>query len=420
MKFMYTFKVMVHPNNKQRSKILRMMYKCIECQNIIYDILDGYIKDNKKIPSCNDIRKMFTIIKKEKDDEVIKLREGMTKKEMIKNHLDTLFYDVSNDALKQTVKDTYNSFVRYFKKLGKYPNRRSYRDKKKSFYVDPFKIDITENKVRLEKIANNQKANRQTLNWIKLAEKNRIPQEVSYYNPRITFDGNNFYLTIGVSDDNAPIKNIVKHDDRVIGIDLNNCEIVTSENIRYKQATKTKVYKKIKKRKKRLQRSLSRKYLVCNPDNKKNVKYSQNYKKNKSLIRKLDKRLLNLRDDCHNKIITDILLKPPKIIVLEDLYIKEMASKENRDKLTYEQKLASKNLVEASLRKFRILLQDRIRRYQTSVVIADKYYPSTKKCMRCGKIKEMKINDRIYNCDYCGLVIDRDYNSAINLANYIK
>ena len=417
---MYTFKVMIHPNNKQRSKILRTMYKCIECQNIIYDILDGYIKNNNKIPSCNDIRKMFTIIKKEKDDEVIKLREGMTKKEMIKNHLDTLFYDVSNDALKQTVKDTYNSFVRYFKKLGKYPNRKSYKDKKKSFYVDPFKIDISKNKVKLEKIANNQKANRQTLNWIKLAEKNRIPQDVTYYNPRITFDGNDFYLTIGVSDDNAPIKNIVKSDDRVIGIDLNNCEIVTSENIRYKQVTKTKEYRKIKKRKKRLQRSLSRKYLVSNPNNKKNVKYSQNYKKNKSLIKRLDKRLLNIRDDCHNKIITDILLKPPKIIVLEDLYIKEMASKENRDKLTYEQKLASKNLVEASLRKFRILLQDRIRRYQTSVVIADKYYPSTKKCMRCGKIKEMKINDRIYNCDCCGLVIDRDYNSAINLANYIK
>ena len=396
------------------------MYKCIECQNIIYDILDGYIKNNNKIPSCNDIRKMFTIIKKEKDDEVIKIRQDMTKKEMIKNHLDTLFYDVSNDALKQTVKDTYNSFVRYFKKLGKYPNRKSYKDKKKSFYVDPFKIDISENKVRLEKIANNQKANRQTLNWIKLAEKNRIPQDVTYYNPRITFDGNDFYLTIGVSDDNAPIKNIVKHDDRVIGIDLNNCEIVTSENIRYKQAAKTKVYKKIKKRKKRLQRSLSRKYLVSNPNNKKNVKYSQNYKKNKSLIKRLDKRLLNIRDDCHNKIITDILLKPPKIIVLEDLYIKEMASKENRDKLKYEQKLASKNLVEASLRKFRILLQDRTRRYQTSVVIADKYYASTKKCMRCGKIKEMKINDRIYNCDCCGLVIDRDYNSAINLANYIK
>jgi hypothetical protein len=110
---MYTFKVVIHPNNKQKTKILRTMNKCIECQNIIYDILDGYVKRKDKFPSCSDIRKMFTIIKKEKDDEVIKLRKGMTKKEMIINHLDILFYDVSNDALKQTIKDTYNSFIRF-------------------------------------------------------------------------------------------------------------------------------------------------------------------------------------------------------------------------------------------------------------------------------------------------------------------
>ena len=79
---MYTFKVVIHPNNKQRTKIFRTMNKCIECQNIIYDILDGYIKRNETIPTCSDIRKMFTKIKKQKDDEVIKLRESMTKKEM--------------------------------------------------------------------------------------------------------------------------------------------------------------------------------------------------------------------------------------------------------------------------------------------------------------------------------------------------
>jgi hypothetical protein len=71
--------------------------------------------------------------------------------------LDTLFYDVSNDALKQTIKDTYNSFIRYFKKLSKYPVKKKYSDRHKSFYVDPYKIAITVNKVRLEKIANNQK-----------------------------------------------------------------------------------------------------------------------------------------------------------------------------------------------------------------------------------------------------------------------
>jgi putative transposase len=127
---------------------------------------------------------------------------------------------------------------------------------------------------------------------------------------------------------------------------------------------------------------------------------------------------MNIRDDCHNKIITHILLKPPKIIVLEDLYISEMSNKEKRDKMTYEQKLASKNIVEASLRKFRMLLQDRVRRYETIVMIASKYYPSTKKCSCCGNVKNINIQDRVYVCDYCNLIINRDLNSAINLANY--
>ena len=417
---MYTYKVMIHPNNKQATKIRRTLNKCIECQNIVYDYLDSFIKNNKKIPSCSDVRKWFTIQKSLKDNEVINKRNNMTKKEIIANHLDTLFYDISNDALKQMVKDTYKSFLRFFKKLSKYPVRKSYNDKRKSFYVDPIKIGITSNKVRLEKIANNQKSNRQVLNYISLAEKNRIPLNVKYYNPRISYDGNNFFLTIGVDDENAPVKKRNKVDNRVIGIDLNNSEIVTSENVRYKQITKSKKYKKIVKRKKRLQRALSRKYIVCNPENKKRYRVSNNYKKNKSIIRNLDKRLMYLRDNNHNEIISNILIKPPKKIVLEDLYIKEMSNKETRKEKSYNEKLASKNITEANLRKFRILLTDRIRKYNTELIIVDKYYPSTKKCNRCGNIKEMKINDRTYKCNCCGLVIDRDLNSAINLANYIN
>ena len=417
---MYTFKVRIHPNNKQATKIRRTLNKCIECQNMVYDYVDSFVKQGKTIPSCADVRKWFTVQKSIKDRETLTKRNNMTKKEMIDNHLDTLFYDVSNDALKQTVKDTYNSFVRYFKKLGQYPVRKSYKDKKKSFYIDPFKIDFTERKVKLEKISNNLKSNRQILNYISLAEKNRIPQSVIYYNPRVSYDGDYFYITVGVSDENAPKKKIKESDGRVIGIDLNNAEIVTSENIIYKQATKTKAYKKIKRRRKRLQRALSRKYLKCNPNNSKKYKLSKNLIKNKKLIKKLDKRLTNIRDDCHDKIINHILLTSPSVIVLEDLHIKEMNNKKKRKKMTYQEKLASKNLHEASLRKFRVLLTDRIRKYDIKLVIADKYYPSTKKCSCCGNVKKMEIQDRVYVCDCCNLVINRDLNSAINLANYKK
>ena len=416
---MYTYKVRLHPNNKQATKIKRTLNKCIECQNIVYDYLDSFVKSKTNIPSIGEVRKWFTVQKRVYDDKVIEVRIGKTKKQMIEEHLDILFYDVSNDALKQTVKDTYNSFVRYFKKLGQYPVRKSYKDKKKSFYVDPFKIEFTYRKVKLEKIANNQKANRQVLNYVSLAEIDRIPTNVTYYNPRVSYDGEYFYITVGVSDEYAPKKKRKESDGRVIGIDLNNAEIVTSENVVYKQATKTKTYKKLKRRKRRLQRSLSRKYLKSNPNNNKKRKYSKNYVKNKKLIKKLNMRLMNIRDDCHDKIINDILSQPPSVIVLEDLHIKDMSSKKKRKKMTYQEKEAAKNLHEASLRKFRILLKDRVSKYKDiKIVIADKYYPSTKKCSCCGNIKNMEIQDRVYVCDCCNVIINRDLNAAINLANY--
>ena len=161
---MYTFKVVLQANNKQESKLRKTMNQCILCNQIVYDYLDSFIKDKKKIPSKSEVRKWFTKVKKEHDDKVVKERKELTNKQQREKHLDTLFYDVSNDALKQEVKDTYDSFVRFFKKLSKYPRRKKYNNIKKSFYVDPYKIRFENGKVKLEKIANNQKSNRQVLN----------------------------------------------------------------------------------------------------------------------------------------------------------------------------------------------------------------------------------------------------------------
>ena len=52
------------------------------------------------------------------------------------------------------------------------------------------------------------------------------------------------------------------------------------------------------------------------------------------------------------------------------------------------------------------------------LVIADRFYPSSKICSQCGKIKkDLKLKDRIYQCS-CGLTIDRDFNASINLSRY--
>ena len=407
---MYTYKVVIHPNNKQRTKILRTMNKCIECQNIIYDLLKGYLDRNERIPSCLEIRKMFTLIKKEKDEETINKRKGMTKKEMIDNHLDTLFYDVSNDALKQTVKDTYKAFIRFFRKESKFPNKKSYKDKTKSFYVDPYKIEFTDKKVKLEKIANNLKTNRQILNYISLAEKNRIPQNVKYYNPRVVFDGDRFYIVVAVDDEYAPKKKIKEKVDEVIGIDLNVSTIVLSNNKKYKSINKEKRIKKTTRKLKLLQRIASRRYINA-LNNKKKLKEAKNFIKIKKLIRKCYRRLSNLRDDYINKVIDDILYKPPKRIVIETLDIKSMQ----------QNKKISSLIQISSFRNFINTLKEKCNKQNVLITEADKYYPSSKMCSTCGSIKkDLLLSDRVYYCEACDYVINRDLNAAINLAKYIN
>ena len=405
---MYTYKVVVHPNNKQRSKIIDTMNKCIECQNIVFDVLNTYIQRKEKIPKCSEIRKQFTVIKKEKDIETINNRKGLTKKEQREKHLDVLFYDVSNDALKQTVKDTYNAFVRFFKKESKYPNRKTYKDKHKSFYVDPYKIKFTDNKVKLEKIANNQKENRTVLNYVSLAEKKRIPTNVKYYNPRVVYDGYRFYIVVSVDDSHAPIKKNKELLDKTIGIDLNISSIVTSENKVYVSINKENKVKKATRRMERLHRQVSRKYEVAKKEKIK-LKECKNFIKNKKKTRRQYERLNNLRSDYIDKVINNILDSPPKIIVVEDLDVKQMQ----------QNKKISSLIQISSFRKFITKLKERCNKYSIEVKEADRYYPSSKMCSKCKTIKDkLLLSERIYKCNICNNKISRDLNAAINLANY--
>ena len=406
---MRTIKIKIHPNNKQSTKIKQTMNKCIEAQNIIFTMCKYYLDNNLKLPSCSSIRKEFTKIKKEKDLETINKRIGLTKKEQREQHLDVLFYDVSNDSLKQMVKDTYNAFIRYFKKLGKYPNRKSFKDKHKSMYVDPYKIKFTSSKVKLEKISSSLKENRQILNWINLAEKDRIPLNVKYYNPRVIFDGYNFYLTVGIEDKDYPLKTkSLEKESNPIGLDLNINSFVTSSNDVYKNINSTRKIKNLTRRLKRYQRSISKK-----------IEYSKRYKiklstcknfiKQKKQIYNIYSKLRNIRENSYYQISHLILSKNPKYIVIEDLDVKSM----------YKNKRIASLLQVTGFRKFVNILENISSKYNIPIKKVDRYYPSSKMCSSCSHIKEkLSLSTRTYICSSCGLSINRDLNASINLLNY--
>lgn len=406
---MRTIKIQIHPNNKQATKIKNTMNKCVEAQNIVFTMCKYYLDNKLKLPSCSYIRKEFTKIKKEKDLETINKRKGLTKKEQREQHLDVLFYDVSNDSLKQMIKDTYNAFIRYFKKLGKYPYKKSFKDKHKSIYIDPYKIKFTASKVKLEKISSSLKENRQVLNWINLAEKDRIPLNVKYYNPRVIFDGYNFYLTVGLEDKDFPSKTKqIEKESNPIGLDLNIHSFVTSNNDVYKNINSSRNIKKLTRRLKRYQRSISKK-IEYSKKIKKKLSTCKNFIKQKKQIYNIYSKLRNIRENSYYQISHLILSKNPKYIVIEDLDVKSM----------YKNKRIASLLQVTGFRKFVNILGSVASKYNIVIKKVDRYYPSSKLCSSCLHIKEkLSLSTRTYICSSCGLSINRDLNASINLLNY--
>ena len=67
--------------------------------------------------------------------------------------------------------------------------------------------------------------------------------------------------------------------------------------------------------------------------------------------------------------------------------------------------------------KLRAMIEYKAAMTGVTVVVVDRWFPSSKTCHVCGTIHELKLSDRTMNCD-CGNVLDRDLNAAINLRNY--
>ena len=128
------------------------------------------------------------------------------------------------------------------------------------------KIQFSDTHVKVEGFATSKKKNKQKTNWIRLAEYNRIPTDCKYTNPRIKYDGLNWWLTVGVEYEDST--SIPANDG--VGIDLGIKELAScSDGTKYKNINKSQKVKKLEKQKRRLQRSISRSYEKNKPANKK-------------------------------------------------------------------------------------------------------------------------------------------------------
>ena len=146
-----------------------------------------------------------------------------------------------------------------------------------------------------------------------------------------------------------------------------------------------------------------------NPIYKRPLKECQNIQKQNRLIRNIHRKLANIRQNHLHQTTTEIVKTKPSRIVMESLNVSGMMKNKHLSKAIQQQKFYE----------FKRQIEYKSKLNGIEFIQVDKFYPSSKTCSCCGNIKkDLKLSDRMYKCDVCGLVIDRDYNASINLANY--
>ena len=363
-------------------------------------VYEEWKKDNTKQSYINNFEVRKEITKLKKKNEYLWLNE------------------VGSNVIKQAVRDADYNIQKFFKEQAKYPKFKKRGKVKESFYINYETMKRkSKNIMQCEKIGK-----------IRLSEEIPELRDNSHYkSPRISYDGKYWYLSFSYD-----TEDLVEYKEEKVeltansyGIDLGLKDLVILSNQdatiqkNYKNINKTREIKRLEKKLKREQRKFSRRiennikcyeeYKPRKPIYKRDLQECKNIQKQKSKIKLIYRKIKNIRTNYIHQITSEIVKTKPFQIVMEDLKIKNLMKN----------KYLSKSIQNAKWYEIRLQLKHKCKKYKIDFIIVPFNYPSSKTCSRCGNIKkDLKLKDRIYHCEHCGLIIDRDYNASLNLANY--
>jgi putative transposase len=285
------------------------------------------------------------------------------------------YYQVSKCAPQYALRALAEAWKRCFKKIAKAPKFKK-KGKHDSFTLDgSLKCDHRKIKVPV-------------IGWLKTYE--RLPQGSTPKSVTISQKANRWFISFKIEVEPIQTPKTVER----VGVDLGIKSLSTlSTGIVFEGS---KSYRKYEKRLARLQ------YLTRHK-----VRGSSNWKKAQKKIAKLHLRIANIRKDTLHKITTD-LAKNHSQIVIEDLNVSGMLANH---------KLA-KAVQDMGFYEFRRQLEYKTQLYGSELIVANRWFPSSKTCSNCGHKKEsLSLSERVFECEKCSFVCDRDLNASLVLAS---
>ncbi len=300
-------------------------------------------------------------------------------------------YNYSKAIPQEALRDLDKAYQNFFRRVKNgekevgFPKFKSRKNGIGSFRLTGA-IRVTETHIKLPRIG-----------WLKLKERGYIPTGgIHILSVTVSESAGRWFVSVQCGED---IETTTATGEP-IGVDLGIKELaVTSDDRRFENP---KPLKKAQMKLKQLQRELSRRR-----------KGGKNWEKTRKKIAKAHQRIANIRHDTLHKATSVIVAKTkpnnerPSVVVIEDLNVSGMVKNHH----------LAQAILDVGFAEFRRQLEYKAKWYGSELLLADRFFPSSRLCRHCGTINtELTLANRVWICD-CGATHDRDLNAAINLRN---
>jgi len=285
-------------------------------------------------------------------------------------------YEVSCDAPLQAIWDLGDAFRNFFANRSRYPRFKSRKRDRKAFRLHGG-IKVMESAIKLPK-----------LGILRLKERAYLPADAHVLNATLSERAGRWYVSACVEEE----KLVPANNGPLAGVDLGLSTLATvSDGM---TIANPRALARYERKLNRQQREISRK----NKDSKNRMKAVKR-------MRRTYARIVDLRNDAIHK-ATRMLTRTKSVIVVENLDVKGLM----------QNKRLAKAIGDAGMREFIRQLQYKAGWYGCEILVAPRFFPSSKTCSRCGYVKaELSVSERKFVCENCGFEIDRDLNAAVNL-----
>jgi len=289
--------------------------------------------------------------------------------------------EVSKCAPQEALRDLEMAFKHFFRRLKSgeeelgYPKFKSKKEGVGSFRLTGH-ITVEDDRIRLPRIG-----------WVRLKEHGYIPVG-KHKQATVSERAGRWFVSVLVKEDVEPSPLRAG----VVGVDLGIKHLaVCSDGVVFENP---KALERNLRKLRRLQKAISRK-----------KKGSVNRKKAIRQLQRTHLRISNIRQDNLHK-TTSMLARNKQTICLEDLNVSGMLKNHH----------LARAISDVGLYEFRRQMEYKTGWYGSTLVYADRWFPSSKTCSKCGHIRDdLKLSERTFHCPSCGNSIDRDFNASLNL-----